>query len=80
MGERHREEVLNTVLAACLGRRGVDADPETILQKGRSRPDVMAVMRGLRCAVEGKVADTPNADLVVLAQAKSRVDQGVAHL
>lgn len=40
----------------------------------------MAIMRGLRCAIEGKVADTPNAELVVLAQAKRRVDQGVAHL
>jgi hypothetical protein len=80
MAERHREEVLNTVLATCLGRRGVDADPETILRKGRSRPDVMAIMRGLRCAIEGKVADTANSEAMVLADAKSRLDQGIAHL
>jgi hypothetical protein len=80
MAERHREEVLNTVLATCIGRRGVDADPETILRSGRSRPDVMAVMRGLRCAIEGKVADTQNAESVVVADAKKRLDQGVAHL
>jgi hypothetical protein len=80
MASRHREEVLNTVLAACLGRRGIDADPETILRKGRLRPDVMAIMRGLRCAIEGKVADTPNATATVLADAKRRLDQGVAHL
>jgi hypothetical protein len=71
MAERHREEVLNTVLATCIGRRGVDADPETILRSGRSRPDVMAVMRGLRCAIEGKVADTQNAESVVVADAKN---------
>jgi hypothetical protein len=80
MAERHREEVLNVVLAGCLGRRGVDADPETILQRGRSRPDVIATFRGLRCAIEGKVADTPNAEPVVLSEARSRVEQGVAHV
>lgn len=80
MAERHREEVLNTVLATCIGRRGVDADPETILRSGRSRPDVMATMRGLRCAIEGKVADIANAESIVVADAKKRLDQGVAHL
>jgi hypothetical protein len=33
MSERHREEVLNTVLAACLGSRGANADPETIFKR-----------------------------------------------
>jgi hypothetical protein len=80
MAERHREEVLNTVLAACLGSRGIDADPETILRKGRARPDVMAIMRGLRCSIEGKIADTPTAEATVLAEAKNRLDQGIAHL
>jgi hypothetical protein len=76
----HREEVLNTVLAACIGKRGLDADPETILRKGRSRPDVMAIMRGLRCAIEGKVADVADAAATVLADARKRLDQGIAHL
>ncbi|MGY3695051.1 hypothetical protein ACVIGA_005131 [Bradyrhizobium sp. USDA 3240] len=80
MAERHREEVLNTVLATCLGRRGVEADPETIIRKGRARPDVIAVFRGLRCAIEGKIADTPRANDLVLADARSRVEQGIAHL
>jgi hypothetical protein len=31
----------------------------------------MAVMRGLRCAIEGKVADTQNAESVVVADAKN---------
>jgi hypothetical protein len=40
----------------------------------------MAIMRGLRCAIEGKVADTSNAEATVFAEAKKRLDQGVAHL
>jgi hypothetical protein len=79
-GERHREEVLNVFLATCLSARGVDADPETILKKGRAKPDVIATFRGLRCAVEGKVADTPRAAEVVLGDARRRIDQGVAHI
>lgn len=80
MGPSHREEVLNTVLATSLGRRGVEADPETILKRGRSRPDVIATFRGLRCAIEGKVADAPNAEPQALADARGRVEQGIAHL
>lgn len=80
MAERHREEVLNTVLATCLGRRGVDADPETILKRGRSRPDVIATFRGLRCAIEGKVADTVNAEANVISDARGRIEQGIAHV
>jgi hypothetical protein len=37
-------------------------------------------MRGLRCAIEGKVADTANAEAIVLGDARKRLDQGVAHL
>jgi hypothetical protein len=80
MAERHREEVLNTVLAACLGSYGADADPETILKRGRARPDVIANVRGLRCALEGKIADAAQAEATVLADAKRRIDQGIAHL
>ena len=80
MAERHREEVLNTVLAACLGSLGAEADPETILKKGRARPDVIANVRGLRCALEGKIADAPQARTAVIADARRRIDQGVAHL
>jgi hypothetical protein len=77
---RHREEVLNTVLATCIANRGVEADPETILQKGQIRPDVMASFRGLRCVIEGKVADVTQAKAVVMADAYKRIEQGVAHL
>jgi hypothetical protein len=75
-----REEVFNTVLAACLATHGLEADPETILKGGRARPDVMANFRGLRCAVEGKVADAPGAKRAVVADAKNRIEQGIAHL
>lgn len=80
MGPGRREEVLNTVLAACLATHGVEADPETILRGGRSRPDVMANFRGLRCAVEGKISDAPQAKRAVLADARRRIEQGIAHL
>ncbi len=80
MQTRHREEVLNTVLAACIASRGIEADPESILRRGRARPDVIALFRGLRCGVEGKVADVANAKEVVVADARSRVEQGITHL
>lgn len=80
MAGRRREEVLNTVLAACLSARGVKADPETILQQGRVRPDVIAISRGLRCALEGKLAGTAQAKARVSEDARKRIDQGVAHI
>jgi hypothetical protein len=80
MAARQREEVLNTVLAACIGARGTDASPETILRRGSIKPDVIAKLRGLRCAIEGKVADVLHAKTVVLDDARRRVDQGIAHL
>lgn len=80
MAEKHREEVLNVVLATCLSSRGIEADPETILRRGRSRPDVIALFRGLRCGIEGKVADANQAKSVVLGDARERINQGIAHL
>ena len=80
MTSRHREEVLNTTLAARMVGAGVDADPETILDHGRAKPDVMVKLRGLRCAIEGKVEDVADAQNVVLGDARGRVDQGIAHL
>ena len=77
---RHREEVLNTTLAACIVARGMAADPETIVKQGKARPDVMVKFRGLRCAIEGKVGDVAQARAVVTADARRRIDQGVAHL
>lgn len=80
MAARQREEVLNTVLAACIRARGTDAAPETILRGGAVKPDVMASVRGLRCAIEGKVEDVAYARIKVLEDARGRVDQGIAHL
>jgi hypothetical protein len=80
VAEKHREEVLNVVLAICLSSRGIKADPETILRRGRSRPDVIALFRGLRCGIEGKIAETNQAKPEVLANARSRINQGIAHL
>jgi hypothetical protein len=75
---RHREEVLNVALAACISARGMPADPETII--GSRKPDVIASFRGLRCVIEGKLADVANARAIVLEDAKRRLDQGLAHL
>jgi hypothetical protein len=77
-GSRHREEVLNVALAACISARGMQADPETII--AARKPDVIAMFRGLRCVIEGKVADVPNARAIVLEDARRRLDQGLAHL
>lgn len=77
---RHREEVLNTTLAACIVARGMAADPETIMKQGHARPDVMVKFRGLRCAIEGKVDDVAQARAVVSGDARRRIDQGIAHL
>ena len=77
---RQREEVINTMLAACIARRGTAAAPETIRRGGQARPDVMATFRGLRCAFEGKVADVQNARTIVLGDAQLRVEQGIAQI
>ncbi len=83
MADRQREEVLNVVLASCIGARGVTANPETILAspgKARAMPDVIVSLQGLRCAVEGKIGDISGAKKLVMETAKERVDTGIAHL
>jgi hypothetical protein len=80
MPVRHREEVLNTVLAEAIVARGLNATPESIRDHGRQRPDVMIAFRGLRCVIEGKIADVANARAIVLQDATARVEKGVAHL
>ncbi len=77
---RHREETLNTQLAILLSRFGVQADAETIQVKGRERPEVLFVWRGLRVIIEGKFADHANAREVVLQDARGRVQRGIAHI
>ena len=76
---RHREEVLNVTLAACISARGLAADPETITAR-HEMPDVIATYRGLRCVIEGKSADVPAAQRIVAGDAARRVEQGIAHL
>ncbi len=54
MAERHREEVLNVVLAECLGNRGTPADPETILRRGLINPcRALAARRRLELRYDG---------------------------
>ena len=78
--QRHREEVVNTQLAVLISKLGVSADAETIHVHGKHRPDVLFQLRGLRAVIEGKFADVPNADQIVLDDARTRVRAGIAHL
>ena len=77
---RNREEAVNTQLAILISRYGVTADGETIHVHGKHRPDVLFQMRGLRVVIEGKFADHPSADAVVLEDARRRVRSGIAHI
>jgi hypothetical protein len=78
--QRNREEVVNTQLAILISRLGVTANAETIHVHGRHRPDVLFELRGLRVVIEGKFADHPNADEIVLEDARKRVRSGIAHI
>ncbi len=78
--QRNREEVINTQLAILISRLGVTADAETIHVHGKQRPDVLFELRGLRVIIEGKFADHPGAEQVVLEDARNRVRSGIAHI
>ena len=78
--QRNREEVVNTQLAIVISRLGVDANAETILRRGKKRPDVLFRLHGLRVAIEGKFADHPAAKKVVLNDARRRVRDGIAQI
>ena len=78
--QRNREEVVNTQLAVLISKLGVTADAETIHLHGRHRPDVLFQLRGLRTVIEGKFTDVPNAEQIVLDDARKRVRAGIAHI
>ena len=78
--QRNREEVVNTQLAILISTLGVTADAETILVHGQHRPDVLFQLRGLRVIIEGKFEDHPNAEQIVLEDARKRVRSGIAHI
>jgi hypothetical protein len=77
---RNREEAINTQLALLISKLGVTADAETTHVHGKHRPDVLFQLRGLRVVIEGKFRDTPNAEGVVLDDARKRVRAGIAHI
>jgi hypothetical protein len=84
MNPRHREEVLNVILALLLHRRGIVAAPEQILrihlEQGRAIPDVMVHYQGLRTAIEGRTVIGQAAQNALLKKTRERVQKGVAHL
>lgn len=84
MTERHRQEVLNVLLAQLLQERGVISAPEQILDVStiprRKMPDVLVSYRGLRMLIEGEVDDQPDAKGRALEAARKRVTDGIAHM
>lgn len=77
---RRREEAVNTCFADLLLDLGIAAEAETIQRKGRSRPDVLFSLGGLRVIIEGKFADLPNAKEIVQQDAQSRLNCGLCHI
>lgn len=78
--QRNREEVVNTQLAIFISKLGVTANAETIHFHGKQRPDVLFQMFGLRVVIEGKFDDNASAEKVVNADARKRVESGIAHI
>lgn len=78
----YRQEVFNVLLAQLLRERSIVSVPEDVLAspQGRRMPDVLVDFAGLRTAIEGEVADQPDAHEKALASAKGRVEQGIAHI
>ena len=76
----YREEVLNVLLAQLLDERGIVSESVKRATQTRRVPDVLALIRGLRTAIEGKVDDHPTAADDVLKDARGRLEQGIAHI
>lgn len=80
---RHRQEVLNVLLAQHLRQEGLIAEPE-VLARGaggeRMMPDVMVRFRGLRLAIEGEFGDGTDMEAALIAQVAERVESGLAHI
>jgi len=71
-------------LARLLQDRGMVTAPEYIfdatLEHGRKMVDVIVYYSGLRTAIEGEVADQPDAAGRALESARRRVEDGIAHI
>ncbi len=84
MPDGYRQEVLNVALARLLQDRGMVTAPEYIfdatLEHGRKMVDVIVYYSGLRTAIEGEVADQPDAAGRALESARRRVEDGIAHI
>jgi hypothetical protein len=84
MPDGFRQEVINVALARLLQGRGLVTAPEYIfdatLERGRKMVDVLVYYRGLRTAIEGEVADQPQATARALESARRRVEEGIAHI
>ena len=80
---RYRQEVLNVKLAELMQDRGIVSAPEQLIrssQENRRMPDIIVKYSGLRLHVEGEVGDTSDAREKARASARSRVEEGIAHI
>lgn len=83
MSRPFREEVLNVKLAELLSKQKIVSVPETILaaSEGRRLPDVIiADYGGVRVVLEGKVADTPNAEALLEKQCRERIEEAIGSI
>ena len=78
----YRQEVFNVLLAQLLREREIISAPEDVLAtaEGRRMPDVLVDFAGLRTAIEGEVADQPDANEKALSSARGRVEEGIAQI
>lgn len=80
----YREEVFNVLLALLLHQRGIVSAPEQSFKQAvesrRHVPDVLVVFQGMTTAIEGKMADQPEARERAFRQVRDRVDKGIAHI
>lgn len=85
MEHRHRQEVLNVLLAQLLQERGLVSAPE-VIRRGPSTttrlPDVIVDLHGLRLVIECEFSAKPlsAARQKALEKAQERVRQAVAHV
>ena len=76
----NREDFINTQFAVLISKLGTSAEAETILAKGKHRPDTLLQIRGIRVLIDAKFVDHAEAEKVVLSDATNRVRNGIAHI
>jgi len=76
---RYREEVINIELAKLLGKYDLRAEPETIKNALKRRPDIMILLEGVKLNLEGRFEDSSQAGHLE-QNCKERVEEGIADI